>query len=166
MRTRIAATWLLFTTFSATSSALQANADAPKQPIKFNHKVHVTNQKQACVSCHAETDGGELVDMPDVSKCMSCHALITPRTAAEQKLTAFAKQNRDVDWARVYQIPTFVRFSHRQHAQAGTKCDVCHGPVGTRVTLRREKQLSMGECMTCHRESNASIDCGSCHEPR
>ncbi len=166
MRTGFLSTWLFLTAFSLTGYALQPDGDAPKQPIEFNHKLHVTDGKQSCVSCHAETDGGELVDMPDVAKCMSCHASITPRTTAEQKLAAFAKQNRDVDWVRVYQIPTFVRFSHRQHAQAGTKCDVCHGPVGTRVALRREKQLSMGECMTCHRQTNASIDCGSCHEPR
>lgn len=146
--------------------AFQAGSEAPKQPLEFNHKLHVTDQKQACASCHAETGTGELVDMPDVPKCMTCHASITPHTSAERKLAAFAKQNRDVDWVRVYQIPTFVRFSHRQHTQAGAKCNVCHGPVESRVALRREKQLSMGECMTCHRETNASIDCGSCHEPR
>ena len=149
-----------------TSHAFQSESQAPKQPIEFNHKLHATDLKQTCASCHAETDGGELVDMPDVPKCMSCHASIGPRKSAEQKLAAFAKQNRDVDWVRVYQIPTVVRFSHRQHTQAGTKCNVCHGPVGTRVNLSREKQLSMGECMTCHRENQASIDCGSCHEPR
>jgi hypothetical protein len=146
--------------------AQQPGSEAPKQPLEFNHKVHVTDQKQSCTSCHAETGTGELVDMPDVGKCMTCHASITPRTSAEQKLAAFAKQNRDVDWVRVYQIPTFVRFSHRQHAEAGAKCNVCHGPVESRVSLRREKPLTMGECVTCHRETKASLDCGSCHEPR
>jgi Zn ribbon nucleic-acid-binding protein len=166
VRTASVSAWLLCIALSGNTYAAQTEAEAPKQPIEFNHKLHATDQKQACVSCHAETDGGELVDLPDVPKCMSCHAAITPKTSAEQKLAAFAKQNRDADWVRVYQIPTFVRFSHRQHAQAGTKCNVCHGPVGTRVSLWRERQLSMGECMTCHREMNASIDCGSCHEPR
>jgi cytochrome c7-like protein len=165
VRIAVLCTWLFCIT-PPVGYALQAGSEAPKQPIEFNHKLHVTDQKQTRASCHAETGTGELVDMPDVSKCMTCHASITPHTSAEQKLAAFAKQNRDVDWVRVYQIPTFVRFSHRQHAEAGAKCDVCHGPVATRVTLQREKQLSMGECMTCHRQTNASIDCGSCHEPR
>ena len=165
MRTALVSAWLFCMALPA-AYALQAGIEPPKQPLEFNHKVHVTDQKQTCSSCHAETGSGELVDLPGVPKCMTCHASIAPRTSAEKKLAAFAKQNRDVDWVRVYQIPTFVRFSHRQHAQAGTKCDVCHGPVESRVSLRREKQLSMGECMTCHRETNASIDCGSCHEPR
>jgi len=165
VRTALVSAWLFSMALPA-AYALQAGSEAPKQPLEFNHKVHVTDQKQTCSSCHAETGSGELVDLPGVPKCMTCHASMAPRTSAEKKLAAFAKQNRDVDWVRVYQIPTFVRFSHRQHAQAGTKCDVCHGPVESRVSLRREKQLSMGECMTCHRETNASIDCGSCHEPR
>lgn len=146
--------------------AFQDDVEAPKQPISFNHKVHVTDGKQSCSLCHADTDPGELVDMPDVAKCMSCHSSIPPNTPAEQKLSAMAKQNREVDWVRVYQIPTFVRFSHRQHTQAGAQCEKCHGPVATRTALWRERQLSMGECMTCHRETKASLDCGSCHEPR
>ena len=107
-----------------------------------------------------------MVDMPEVSKCMGCHSAIAPKSQAEQKLAAFAKQNRDVDWTRVYQIPTFVRFDHRQHAQAGVKCESCHGPVAQRVTLWQEHDMSMGSCMSCHRETHASLDCGSCHEPR
>jgi Zn ribbon nucleic-acid-binding protein len=166
VRSAFFSTLLLFTALGTSYSYQPAVGPAPKQPIEFNHKLHVTDQKLACASCHAETERGELVDIPDVPKCMSCHAGIAPRTPAEQKLAAFAKQNRDVDWVRVYQIPTFVRFSHRQHAQAGAQCDVCHGPVASRVALSRERQLTMGECMSCHRETKASIDCGSCHEPR
>lgn len=158
--------FILLTALGFVVSAQDVQHEGPKQPIQFNHKLHMADGRQTCASCHTETDPGELVDMPDVPKCMSCHASIAAKTPAEQKLAAFAKQNRDVDWVRVYQIPTFVRFSHRQHAGAGAKCETCHGPVATRTVLWRERQLTMGECMTCHRETKASLDCGSCHEPR
>jgi len=138
----------------------------PKQPIAFNHKLHVAELKQPCKLCHADRDPGEMVDMPDTPQCLQCHSAMEAKTQAEQKLAAFGKQNRQIDWVRVYQIPTFVRFDHRQHAQAGVKCDVCHGPVAQRVTLWRERDMSMGSCMNCHRTMNASLDCGSCHEPR
>jgi Zn ribbon nucleic-acid-binding protein len=150
----------------ANAGAVGTEQDAPKQPIPFNHKLHAGTLKQSCTSCHADTNPGELVDMPEVSKCMACHSNISPKTPGEQKLAAFAKQNRDLDWVRVYQIPTFVKFSHRQHEQAGAKCETCHGAVAQRVTLWQEKEMSMGTCMTCHRETNASLDCGSCHQPR
>ena len=143
-----------------------AEPPGPKQPLEFNHKLHVTDLKQPCVSCHANRDLGELVDMPEVSKCWQCHSALPPKTKAEQKLAAFAKQGREVDWVRVYQIPSYVRFDHRQHAQAGVKCETCHGPVAERAQLWKERDMSMGSCMNCHRENHASLDCGSCHEPR
>ena len=152
--------------FSAGSYAQDDGGRGPKQPLEFNHKLHVSQLKQPCRMCHAPTEGGEMVDMPEVSKCMGCHSAIAPKSKGEEKLMAFAKGNRDVDWVRIYQIPTFVRFDHRQHAQAGVKCESCHGPVATRVALWQEHDLSMGSCINCHREMHASLDCGSCHEPR
>ena len=139
---------------------------APKQPVPFSHKLHVSDLKQPCKSCHGNPDPGEMVDMPEAAKCMSCHSGIQPKTAGERKLAAFAKQNRDLDWARVYQIPTFVRFSHRQHTEAGVTCEGCHGPVSQRVELWQERPMTMGSCMDCHRQMKASLDCGSCLEPR
>lgn len=146
--------------------AQEEQSRAPKQPIAFNHKLHVTTLKQPCQLCHANPDPGEMVDMPDTPQCLQCHTAIPPKTQAEEKLAAFGKQNREIDWVRIYQIPTFVRFDHRQHAQAGVKCEACHGEVAQRVTLSKERDLSMGWCMNCHRAMHASLDCGSCHEPR
>jgi Cytochrome c7 and related cytochrome c/Class III cytochrome C family len=138
----------------------------PKQPIPFNHNLHVQKLTQPCTSCHANRDPGEMVDMPDTAQCLQCHSAIPPKTPGEAKLAAFGKLDRQIDWVRVYQIPTFVRFDHRQHAQANVKCEACHGPVAQRVTLWKEKETSMGSCMECHRTMHASLDCGSCHEPR
>jgi cytochrome c7-like protein/class III cytochrome C family protein len=138
----------------------------PKQPIEFNHKLHVTDLKQRCVSCHADRDPGELVSMPEVSACWQCHSTIPAQSKAEQKLAAFAKQGREVDWVRVYQIPSYVRFDHRQHAKADVACEKCHGAVGQRVRLWKEQDMSMGSCMNCHRQMHASLDCGSCHAVR
>jgi hypothetical protein len=154
---------LALTTYSAHA---QDESQAPKQPIPFNHKLHVTDLKVPCKICHPNPDPGEMMGLPEVSTCMQCHSTIEPKTAAERKLAAFAKQNRDLDWARVYQIPTFVRFDHRQHLQAGAKCETCHGPVAQRNTLRQEHEVTMGACMNCHRATHAALDCGSCHEPR
>lgn len=144
----------------------QQELQAPKQPIEFNHKLHVTDLKLQCKMCHPNPEPGEMMGLPEAATCMRCHAGIQPKTPAERKLTAFAKQNRDIDWIRVYQIPTYVRFDHRQHVQAGVRCETCHGPVGERRFVRRERDMSMGSCMNCHRQAHASLDCGSCHDPR
>ena len=164
MRAKIIAVVLCL--FRAGAYAQDEEQQGPKQPIEFNHKLHVSQLKQPCQLCHAPSEGGEMVDMPEVSKCLQCHSAIAPKSKAEEKLAAFGKQSRDVDWVRVYQIPTFVRFNHQRHAGAGVKCESCHGPVATRVALRQERDMSMGSCVSCHRETHASLDCGSCHEPR
>ncbi len=126
----------------------------------------MTELKQPCKTCHADTDPGELVDMPDTGKCLSCHSGIAPHTKAEAKLAAFGKQNRTIDWVRVYQIPTFVRFDHRQHTAAQVACSTCHGQVELRKTLAQERDLSMGTCVACHRQMGASLNCASCHDAR
>ena len=151
-------------------AALLASAEdhppAPSQPIAFDHRLHVGTVKMRCGACHPNADPGEMMGLPEASTCMQCHGSIEPKTAAERKLAAFAKQNRDMDWNRVYQIPTFVRFDHRQHLQAGAKCETCHGPVAERQLLWQERDMSMGWCVACHRETHASLDCGSCHSVR
>jgi hypothetical protein len=116
--------------------------------------------------CHPNTDPGDTMGLPEVATCMQCHSAISPKNAAMQKLQAFAKQDRDVDWVRVYQIPSYVSFSHRTHLKVGASCQTCHGAVAERVALFKEKETSMGACMDCHRAKQASIDCSYCHAAR
>jgi hypothetical protein len=95
---------------------------------------------------------------------MECHSAVKKDSPAIQKLAAYAKNNREIDWKRIYQIPTYVIFSHKTHLDHGAKCQDCHGPVAERDRLFRETDISMGGCMGCHRAKNASIDCTTCHD--
>jgi Cytochrome c7 and related cytochrome c len=144
----------------------QETEKAPRQPIAFSHKLHVTGLKQPCKVCHPNADPGEMMGLPEISTCMQCHSKIAPDDAGARKLQAFAKQGRDVDWVRVYQIPTYVSFNHRAHLRAGASCQTCHGAVAERTALAKEKETSMGACINCHLANHASIDCAFCHEPR
>jgi len=85
---------------------------------------------------------------------------------AIQKLAEAAKSGKEIKWARVYEIPSFVSFSHKSHLDGGNKCEECHGQVAQREKLDREGDISMGACMTCHQAKKVSFDCGFCHEPR
>ncbi len=78
-----------------------------------------------------------------------------------------------VRWARVYRVPDFVAFDHRPHVAAGVQCQKCHGPVETMERVRQVEDLSMGWCVSCHRDPHgragraadpsASTDCVACH---
>lgn len=138
---------------------------APVQPVPYSHKSHVALGLK-CAECHTGPDPGEMMTFPAASKCMACHVAIAKDKPSIQKLTQLAKLKSGVPWVRVYQIPAYVFFSHREHTRAGAKCETCHGPVGERDVLAQEKETSMGACMDCHRQHKASLDCAFCHETR
>lgn len=146
-------------------AAAQNAPGGPAQPIPFSHKTH-SDLKLQCKMCHLNPDPGERATIVPASKCMECHSSIKTESPAIQKLAAAAKAGRDIDWVRVYEIPSWVSFSHRAHLEAGSTCQECHGPVATREQLFRETDISMGGCMNCHRAKKASLDCTYCHEPR
>jgi len=135
----------------------------PEQPIPFSHKQH-GSLGLTCKDCHANPDPGELEGLPTASKCMSCHFSIARDAAPIQKLKTYADEKRAIPWVRVYQIPSYVDFSHRAHLEAGFKCEKCHGLVSTRDALWKETDVSMGGCIACHRQNRASTACAYCHE--
>jgi hypothetical protein len=139
---------------------------APEQPVPFSHKTHAGDAKLRCKMCHPNPDPGETMRIVQASVCMQCHTAIKTDSPAIQKLAAFAKNEREIKWVRVYEIPSYVNFSHRSHLDAGNTCQECHGPVPERAQLSREGDISMGGCMNCHRVKKAGLDCTFCHEQR
>lgn len=138
----------------------------PVQPLPFSHKTHVQTGGLKCTECHVSPDPGEIMSFPAESKCMACHVAIAKDKPAIQKLSGFAKEKKPVPWVRVYQIPSYVYFSHRAHLETGAKCANCHGDVAARDVMAQVKEISMGACMECHRVNKASLDCTFCHELR
>ena len=152
---------------ASAQSAAQAPAsaaDAPVQPIAFSHKTHAGNLKLPCKMCHPNPDPGDMMTIAAASTCMKCHSAIKTDSPEIKKLAGFAKSGTPIPWAPVYEIPSFVRFSHKVHLDKGNTCQECHGQVATRDVLFRETDLSMGGCINCHNAKKATTDCSSCHD--
>ena len=139
---------------------------APEQPLPFSHQKHAGEMKLQCKMCHPNPDPGETMRIAAPGVCMQCHTAIKRESPQIQKLAAAAEADREIRWVRVYEIPSYVNFSHRSHLAAGNKCEDCHGPVATRAQLAKEGDISMGGCMECHRVKKAGLDCTYCHEQR
>ena len=139
---------------------------APVQPIPYSHKHHVGTLKLKCAFCHENKDPGELMGIPATAKCMGCHQSVKTDSPAIAKLTELHQSQRPVPWVRLYQIPSYVFFSHRAHVKAGATCTECHGPVEERDVMRKEVAINMGACMDCHQKRKAPNDCNFCHEQR
>ena len=153
--------------FLAGMALVEAQVKAPpEQPVAYSHKLHVGTLKLKCSMCHTNPDPGEMMRLPVAATCMSCHSTVKTESAEIQKIAAASKDKRELKWTRVYQIPSYVNFSHRAHSETGNACSECHAEVAVRDALFKEGDISMGGCMNCHRLKKASIDCTYCHEER
>ncbi|MFN0170215.1 MAG: cytochrome c3 family protein [Bryobacteraceae bacterium] len=137
----------------------------PVQPIAFSHRVH-TAAGLECKGCHPVPEPGDFATIPETSKCMSCHRTVKSTSPAIERLAEFHTGGKPVPWRRVYRVPDYVYFSHKEHVAKGVTCDACHGPVRERDALSKEKETSMAACMDCHRARQASLACNYCHEQK
>lgn len=140
-------------------------ADPIAQPLPYSHKLHLSKGLD-CKTCHTNADPGESMGIPKAATCLACHRAIKTDSPHIQELARAAAEKREIKWKRVYQIPSYVFFSHRIHTEAGATCQSCHGDVPQREVLAKEGDISMGGCMTCHQQKKAPNDCNTCHEPR
>jgi Cytochrome c7 and related cytochrome c len=167
----------------------------PKQSIAFSHRLHAGELQITCVYCHSGAETSRHAGIPATSVCMNCHKSVTapfgtlresPKAISNELRTLYDSLGLDENlkpdskksphpfpWVRVHKLPAFAQFDHRAHVHAGVKCQKCHGPVETMERVRQVESLSMGWCVSCHREANAvgvdgkkvhaSLDCATCH---
>jgi hypothetical protein len=136
----------------------------PQQPIPFSHKLHAGEQQLKCATCHKNPDPGERMGLASADLCMNCHADVKTESPAIQKLASYAREKREISWRRVYEIPSYVFFSHRTHLNANSTCTDCHGEVREIEQMYLAKDISMASCVNCHQAQGASVDCTFCHE--
>ncbi|MDX2043536.1 MAG: cytochrome c3 family protein [Acidobacteriota bacterium] len=136
----------------------------PEQPIPFSHKLHVGGQGLKCATCHKNAAPGERMGLASAAMCMQCHEEVKADSPSIQKLAGFAKDKREIKWRRVYEIPSYVFFSHRVHLESGATCTTCHGEVKELEQMYKVKEINMASCMNCHQANKASTDCTYCHE--
>lgn len=135
------------------------------QPIPFPHHTHIEQGLTCTDYCHEAATMGPRAGLPSVSTCMICHEAIATDRPLIQQITASRDQGLDLPWERVYGWPdsAHVRFNHAPHLRANVECATCHGDVATMTVAERVVAHTMGFCVDCHRENNASNDCLTCH---
>jgi hypothetical protein len=148
---------------SAQAASAAPVGGAPEQPLPFSHKIHAGTAKLPCEICHVPSQSGESFRIPQATTCMQCHQAVDTDKPAIQQLAAIAKSGQAIPWVRIYQIPSFVQFSHKTHLDHGNTCQECHGPVAERDQLSKETDISMAGCISCHTAKQAPTGCDTCH---
>lgn len=134
----------------------------PDQPLKFSHQVHVTENKIDCRYCHNIVDESKSSGIPSNNVCMNCHVLVREGSRSGTfeigKLLASNNNEKPIEWIRVHNLPDHVYFNHAQHTKvAGIDCSHCHGNVENMHVIQQVRDLSMGWCVNCHRETKVAF---------
>lgn len=109
-----------------------------KQPIDFNHKMHVGEVENGCASCHYFRDDGSFSGIPGIRDCIGCHAEQQGESENEALfMSEYIRKDREVPWLPYARQPDCVFFSHAAHVKMGQlSCETCHGHIGESETSR------------------------------
>lgn len=135
------------------------------QPIKFSHKTHAGVNEVPCEFCHIYARRSNSSGVPPVVLCYSCHSMIKGTTEDQQKeiqkVIEYWESQKPIPWKKIHDVPDFVHFSHKRHIQVGFDCTECHGEVSELEEINMgnmKADLSMGWCMTCHKEEHPAAN--------
>lgn len=141
-----------------------------EQPIDFPHSRHAGDAEQGgmeinCMYCHTYARRSAVAGIPPIQKCVGCHQSIesvreSPRIV---KLFEYWDAKKAIPWKKVHDEPDFVRFNHERHIQrfifqqnrpVQEVCGYCHGDVKEMTVARRQKSITMGWCVDCHKQDH------------
>lgn len=125
---------------------------AVEQPVPFSHQHHVGELGIDCRYCHASVERSRFAGMPSTHVCMSCHSQIWTNAKMLAPVRASLASGRPLRWNRVNSLPDYVYFDHSVHVAKGVPCVACHGRIHEMPLVRQVAPLTMGWCLSCHRD--------------
>jgi len=121
------------------------------QPIQFSHAHHVGGVGLDCRYCHTSVEKSSFAGIPPTKTCMNCHSQLWTNAPILEPVRASYRNNTNLTWTRVNDLPDFVYFNHQIHVRQGVGCVTCHGPVDKMPLMYQAQPLLMEWCLDCHR---------------
>lgn len=122
-----------------------------EQPIQFSHAHHVGGIGLDCRYCHTSVEKSSFAGIPPTKTCMNCHSQLWANAPILEPVRASYRDNTNLTWTRVNDLPDFVYFNHQIHVRQGVGCVTCHGAVNKMPLMTQGQSLLMGWCLDCHR---------------
>jgi hypothetical protein len=139
-----------------------------KQPLEFDHEVHIKAEDMECLDCHKFADKGPYATLPLIKDCADCHSEPQGKSPEEPKVREYTENNKEIAWVTVNRLPGHVYFSHRSHVAFGEmNCWDCHNDMRkeSKTVVKSDiGHLTMSKCIACHEERQVETDCSSCHK--
>jgi hypothetical protein len=134
------------------SSWVTKQQEFVEQPLQFSHAHHVGGVGLDCRYCHTSVEKSAFAGIPPTKTCMNCHSQLWTNAPILEPVRASFRDNKNLTWIRVNDLPDFVYFNHQIHVKQGVGCATCHGPVDKMPLMYQAKSLLMEWCLDCHRE--------------
>ncbi len=122
------------------------------QPVPFSHEHHAGALQIDCRYCHDSVESSPVAGLPPTHTCMSCHSQLWTGAEMLAPVRQSLAQGEPLRWNRVNELPDYVFFHHGVHVNAGVGCVECHGQVDTMPLMRKAEPMTMGWCLSCHRD--------------
>jgi hypothetical protein len=141
--------WVMFTLMR--SSWVTKQNEFVEQPVQFSHAHHVGGVGLDCRYCHTSVEKSSFAGIPPTKTCMNCHSQLWTNAPILEPVRASFRDNTNLNWIRVNDLPDFVYFNHQIHVRQGVGCVTCHGQVDKMPLMYQAKPLLMEWCLDCHR---------------
>lgn len=122
------------------------------QPVPFDHRIHTHALRIDCAYCHSTVATAASAGIPPTAACVSCHNKTLMASATFAPVRASLASNKPIVWQRVNALPDFAFFNHSIHVAKGVGCETCHGRVDQMARVAQATPMSMGWCVSCHRD--------------
>jgi hypothetical protein len=124
----------------------------PVQPVAFDHKMHVGQLGIDCRFCHSYVEMSAHSNYPTTQTCMACHSQVQKDNPKLQPVRDSWATGQPISWIKIHNVPDYAYFNHSAHVNRGVSCVSCHGQVNEMNVVWEDKSLSMGWCLSCHRD--------------
>jgi hypothetical protein len=122
------------------------------QPVPFSHAHHVGGLGLDCRYCHTSVTESRFAELPPTETCMTCHSQLWTNAPMLAPVRQSLAEGQPLRWRRVHRLPDYVYFDHSIHVAKGVGCSTCHGDVAQMPLIRQAAPLTMGWCLSCHRD--------------
>jgi hypothetical protein len=141
--------WLVFALMRSSWATKQF--EFIEQPVQFSHAHHVGGMGLDCRYCHTSVETSSFAGIPPTKTCMNCHTQVWPNAPILEPVRASFRNDTNLTWIRVHDLPDFVYFNHQIHVKQGVGCVTCHGQVDQMPLMFQAESLLMEWCLDCHR---------------
>ena len=130
---------------------------APEQPVPYSHRLHAGELGMDCRYCHSGVEQSQEANIPPTQTCMGCHSIVRKDSARLEPVRESWETGESLEWVRVHKLPDHAFFNHSAHLAVGIGCVSCHGRIDEAEVVRVEQPLSMGWCLSCHRDPGPNL---------